>query len=270
MPELPEVETTRRGIARHLQGKRIAAAVVRERRLRVPVTPGIAGKISGQQIETIGRRGKYLLLYLQHGCIIWHLGMSGSLRIVRASHPPAAHDHIDIVFGRKALRFCDPRRFGTVVWCSGDPLRHRLLADLGPEPLGGDFNADYLYRVAHGRRTAVKNLIMNARIVAGVGNIYANEALFTAGIRPQHLAGRISKERCRRLVAAIRTVLEDAIRCGGTSLRDFVREDGKPGYFEQHLAVYHRGGEPCPACATPIKQRIIGQRTSFYCPACQL
>lgn len=270
MPELPEVETTCRGITPYLKGKYIGEAVVRQRRLRLPVTRGLAGKVGGQRVIQVARRGKYILLHLQRGCLLYHLGMSGSLRILQAPPPPAAHDHLDIVMKSGAvMRFRDPRRFGTVLWLAGDPLRHKLLAHLGPEPLGEDFTGDYLYRVAQGRRTAVKNLIMDSHIVVGVGNIYASEALFAAGIHPARPACRISKPRYEKLAHAIRKVLAEAITAGGTTLRDFMREDGRPGYFSVKLSVYHREGEACPICATPIAKRIIGQRASFYCSRCQ-
>ncbi len=270
MPELPEVETTRRGITPHLAGKHIGEAVVRQHRLRLPVTRGLAGKVGGQRVVRVSRRGKYILLHLQRGCLLFHLGMSGSLRILREASAPAAHDHLDIVMKNgTVMRFRDPRRFGTVLWLAGDPLRHKLLARLGPEPLGDEFTGAHLHRAAQGRRTAVKNLIMDSHVVVGVGNIYASEALFAAGIHPARPACRISKPRYERLADAIRDVLAEAIAAGGTTLRDFMREDGRPGYFSVKLSVYHRAGEACPVCATPIAKRVIGQRASFYCSRCQ-
>ncbi|MEJ2060444.1 MAG: bifunctional DNA-formamidopyrimidine glycosylase/DNA-(apurinic or apyrimidinic site) lyase [Gammaproteobacteria bacterium] len=270
MPELPEVETTRRGIAPHVEGHRVRRVVVRQPRLRWPVPSALAHALTGQRIDRIERRGKYLLLRTAAGTAIIHLGMSGSLRIVAAATPPEAHDHVDLVLDSgKALRLRDPRRFGAVLWTRRDPLRHKLLADLGPEPLGEDFTGAYLHARAHGRRVAIKALIMDSKVVVGVGNIYANEALFLAGIHPARAAGRLSAARCERLAAAIKQVLAEAIGQGGTTLRDFVREDGQPGYFRIHLRVYDREGEPCPQCGTPIRKLTQGQRSTWYCPRCQ-
>ena len=270
MPELPEVETTRRGLARHLTGLGIRDVVVRERRLRFRVTPGLRARLRGRRIAAIGRRGKYLLLYLDRGCLLWHLGMSGSLRVTDAAQAATRHDHLDLVFdGGAVLRFRDPRKFGFVLWSARDPLDHKLLAGLGPEPLGKDFDGDYLYEKSRGRRASVKQFIMDGRVVPGVGNIYANEALFQAGIHPARAAGRVSRRRYRTLAAAIRKVLKQAIRKGGTTLRDFTRDDGRPGYFRQALAVYQRAGKACPACATTIRTRTLNQRSTFYCPRCQ-
>ena len=278
MPELPEVETTRRGVEPHLVGRRVVRAVVRQRRLRRPVTAGVGAKVVGRTIECVSRRGKYLLIRINrgadHGTLIVHLGMSGSLRITPADAPPSSHDHFDLVFecrdgDHRALRLRDPRRFGVVLWTARDPLRHALLAPLGPEPLGAEFDGACLYRKSRGRTVAIKPFIMDSRIVAGIGNIYANEALFAAGIHPARRAGRISAARCDTLVAAVRRVLEGAIREGGTTLRDFVREDGRPGYFRASLAVYGRDGLSCPRCEGRIACRVIGQRSSFYCTACQ-
>ena len=269
MPELPEVETTRCGIEPHIKGKTISDIVVRQRRLRVPVTAGIANKARNQRICKVERRGKYLLLCLQEGWLVCHLGMSGSLRIV-ADPPAEKHDHIDIVLSNnKRLRFRDPRRFGMMVWMRDDPLSHKLLKDLGPEPLGQDFSGQYLYEQSRNRTVAIKNFIMNSRIVVGVGNIYASEALFMSGIHPSRPANRVSKERYDQLVRAIRRILKQAIRNGGTTLRDFVREDGSPGYFKQKLKVYHREDEQCIICGASIRKKVIGQRASFYCPQCQ-
>ncbi len=270
MPELPEVETTRRGLARHLTGLGIRDVVVRERRLRYRVTPGLRARLRGRRIAAIGRRGKYLLLYLDRGCLLWHLGMSGSLRVTDAAKAAGKHDHLDLVFGGGAvLRFRDPRKFGFVLWSAREPLGHKLLAGLGPEPLGADFDGDYLYEKSRGRRAPVKHFIMDGRVVPGVGNIYANEALFKAGIRPARAAGRVSRRRYQVLATAIRDVLKRAIRKGGTTLRDFTRDDGRPGYFGQTLAVYQRAGEACPACGGAIRTHILGQRSTFYCPRCQ-
>ena len=274
MPELPEVETTRCGIEPHLVARRIRTAVVRHRRLRRVVTPGIGGRVAGCTVERVSRRGKYLLIYTDGGVLIMHLGMSGSLRVVAADTPASLHDHFDLVFSDKsgagrALRFRDPRKFGTVLWTVRDPLRHPLLASLGPEPLGAGFDGAYCYRKSCRRTAPVKQFIMDSKIVAGVGNIYANEALFAAGIHPVRRAGRISRPRYDMLVAAIREVLQRAIRKGGTTLKNFVREDGRPGYFRHSLKVYDRVGLACPNCSASIVRRVIGQRSSFYCPACQ-
>lgn len=267
MPELPEVETTRRGIAAHVTGGRIRAVVVRNPALRWPVSKDLAKRLSGRTVSAVRRRGKYLLLDVDGGSVIVHLGMSGSLRIVRASDAPRRHDHLDIVFDDgRALRLHDPRRFGAVLW-SGRPEAHRLLRGLGPEPW--DASAEYLYRRSRGRRQAVKSFIMNSRTIVGVGNIYASESLFEAGIRPRRAAGRVSLEEYKRLAAAIVKVLERSIRLGGTTLRDFVSATGEPGYFRQTLGVYERQGLPCRSCGTAIKRLVMVGRASYYCPRCQ-
>jgi len=269
MPELPEVETTRRGISPHIEGQNVLEVIVRQGRLRWPVTRGLNQKLSGQVIRRTERRGKYLLIETGNGSLIIHLGMSGSLRIVEAGAAPRKHDHVDLVLGNgKCLRFHDPRRFGAILW-SRTPLRHELIRGLGPEPLGEDFNGDYLFRLSRGRKLAVKNFIMDSHVVVGVGNIYASESLFMAGIRPGVAAGRISRARYEALATAIMTVLDRAIREGGTTLRDFVREDGQPGYFAQSLNVYGRDGQPCRTCGAVIRKKTIGQRSSYYCPDCQ-
>ena len=270
MPELPEVETTRRGVEPYVSGQRIQKMVVRDRRLRWPVETGLEQQVRGRRIEKVSRRGKYLLLQTEAGTLIIHLGMSGSLRILRSDTAPQKHDHVDIVLSnQQCLRLRDPRRFGCVFWTTADPLQHELLKDLGPEPLSDEFDANYLYATSRKRKVAVKQLIMNSHIVVGVGNIYANEALFLAGIRPGLAAGRISKPRCQKLVDAIKTVLNSAIRQGGTTLRDFTASDGNPGYFQLQLNVYGRGGEPCHRCGTTIKRLHQGQRATYYCPKCQ-
>ena len=270
MPELPEVETTLRGIAPHLAGQRIERLLVRERRLRLPVPPGTEEALAGQRIERLSRRGKYLLIGLERGTLILHLGMSGSLRVLPARTPPATHDHLDLCLaGGACLRLHDPRRFGLFLWTAEPPERHPLIAGLGPEPLEGSFDGDHLWRLSRGRRTAIKAFIMDAGVVVGVGNIYANESLSLAGIHPARPCGRVSRARYARLAGAIRQVLASAIAQGGTTLRDFVAEDGRPGYFAQSLRVYGRTGEPCRGCGEPIRQRRIGQRSSFYCPRCQ-
>jgi formamidopyrimidine-DNA glycosylase len=270
MPELPEVETTRRGIAPHLVGRRVVGVAVRNPRLRWPVPPQLASELSGHQVVGVDRRGKYLLLRIGLGTLIAHLGMSGSLRILPARTPAGAHDHVDLVLDDgRALRLTDPRRFGCLLWTRGDPLRHPLLAALGPEPFDAAFSGDYLFRRTRGRRLAVKALLMDGRVVAGVGNIYANESLFFAGIHPGRPAGRIGLARYDKLSAAVRDVLQEAIRAGGTTLRDFVGGDGQPGYFGQQLRVYEREGEPCGGCGDSIRRRVIGQRASYFCPRCQ-
>jgi len=270
MPELPEVETTLRGIAPHLIGQRIDRLIVRERRLRLPVPAGTEETLAGQRIETLHRRGKYLLIELERGTLVVHLGMSGSLRVLPAGTPAAAHDHLDLrLASGVCLRLRDPRRFGLFLWTADPPERHPLIAGLGPEPLGPDFGGDHLWRLSRGRRAAVKAFIMDAGVVVGVGNIYASESLALAGIHPARPCGRVGRVRYARLAAAIREVLASAIAQGGTTLRDFVAEDGSPGYFAQSLRVYGRTGEPCRGCGEPIRQRRIGQRSSFYCPRCQ-
>lgn len=269
MPELPEVETTLRGIEPHLLNQRIARVVVRDPRLRWPV-PDEVTRAEGQRFVSLQRRGKYLLLKLQQGGLIIHLGMSGSLRILKHPLTPQKHDHIDVELENgTCMRFNDPRRFGAFLWVDGNMASHELLRSLGPEPLSAEFTADYLYKLSRDRRVAIKNFIMNGHVVVGVGNIYASESLFMAGIHPQRAAGRVSRQRYGGLVAAIRDVLDRAIRQGGTTLRDFVNSAGAPGYFAQELLVYDRAGSDCFQCGAPIRQKVIGQRSSYYCPACQ-
>jgi formamidopyrimidine-DNA glycosylase len=270
MPELPEVETTLRGIVPHLQGARIAGLTVREPRLRYPVEEGLAARLTGQRILGLRRRGKYLLLELETGTLLIHLGMSGSLRVLPADALPRPHDHLDLLLaGGRCLRLHDPRRFGSVLWTGAPPQEHPLLRHLGPEPLGPDFHGEHLYHLARARRVAVKAFLMDAEVVVGVGNIYANESLFAAGIHPARPCSRVGLERYRRLAECVRQILEGAIAMGGTTLRDYVRDDGGPGYFALSLAVYGRTGEACKRCASVIRQRRIGQRSSFYCPQCQ-
>ncbi|MCR4302966.1 MAG: Fpg/Nei family DNA glycosylase [Gallionella sp.] len=331
MPELPEVEITRRGLAAHLTGLTIENVIIRNGRLRWPIPKKLPRLLRGQAIISLKRRAKYLLMDCSSGTLILHLGMSGSLRILPASTPAEKHDHFDLVLSNGTLmRLRDPRRFGAVLWHSGDTNSHPLLASLGPEPLeeefnpkkslspslaitehspplqkGGEggfkrradtkspsvpllqrgiacegtflespsglseFNARYLYQATRGRSVSIKQCIMDNRIVVGVGNIYANEALFRAGIRPQLAAGKLGLPRCARLVEEIRATLAEAIKLGGSTLRDFVNTSGQPGYFQQHYWVYGRGGEPCRRCGTIIKQIRQGQRSSFYCPICQ-
>ncbi len=269
MPELPEVETTCRGIRPHVAGRRITDLIVHQRQLRWPVPGQLKRSLKDQQVKSVGRRAKYLLLETGNGCLIVHLGMSGSLRIVANGVPAQKHDQVDFVFGNKILRFHDPRRFGSIHWTRQDPLQHKLLQNLGPEPFSDAFSGRYLHGRAASRKVGVKNFIMNSSVVAGVGNIYASEALFLSGIHPQRAAGRISLSRYEKLVADIKHVLSTAIDAGGTTLRDFTRENGSPGYFAQELNVYNRHGEPCPVCGHPIQLRTLGQRSSFYCSQCQ-
>lgn len=270
MPELPEVETTRRGIEPHVRDRRVADLVVRQRQLRWPIPPGLRRTLAGARIASVARRGKYLLLSIDSGTLIIHLGMSGSLRILNAGRPPGVHDHVDLLLDSgTCLRYTDPRRFGAWLWCDGPPDTHPLLKDLGPEPLDDAFSGEYLHALARGRKVPVKSFLMNSRVVVGVGNIYANEALFRAAIHPARAAGRISRERYILLAGAVKSVLSEAIRQGGTTLRDFVGSEGRPGYFRQRLQVYDRRDLPCPLCAGPIRERRIGQRSSFYCPSCQ-
>ena len=269
MPELPEVETTRRGLEPLLVDQTIADLEVREPRLRWPVDPTLPALIRHERITSVERRGKYLLIATRNGSLIWHLGMSGSLRFLNNPGVPKNHDHLDLILSTGAcVRFNDPRRFGSLHF-SEAPENLWLLSSLGPEPLGDDFTGHYLRQTASRRRVAIKQHIMNSRIVTGLGNIYANEALFRSRIHPRRAAGRISAQRFEALAASIKHVLDDAIRAGGTTLRDFVGGDGKPGYFQQTLAVYGRGGEPCIDCQAPIKQVVLGQRATYYCPHCQ-
>lgn len=270
MPELPEVETTRRGIAPHLTGRTIRKVVVRQRQLRWPVPRNLNSLLQGQVIGQIDRRGKYLLLKLPTGSLIIHLGMSGSLRVLPADSAPQKHDHLDIVLDNdQCLRLRDPRRFGAVLWTRNDPMQHKLLKGLGPEPLDDAFNGEYLWQRSRGRKLAIKAFIMDSKIVTGVGNIYANEALYLAGIHPRRAAGRLSRERYAGLADAIKQVLRAAIRQGGTTLRDFTASDGKPGYFRQQLHVYERETLPCHHCGKALLHRVIGQRSSYYCSHCQ-
>ena len=270
MPELPEVETTRRGIRTALRGRRISAFVLRNHKLRWPVDRALAKILPGQCVLDVHRRAKYLLMELERGTLIAHLGMSGSLRVVPADTPWLKHDHYEIGLDRgRCLRFNDPRRFGSLHWVTGDPLEHPLLAGLGPEPLGRAFDGAYLAGRAQGRKVAVKPFLMDQRIVVGVGNIYASEALFRAGIHPRRAAGKVGRQRYERLAQGVKAVLGEAIRQGGTTLRDYVSADGTPGYYRQQLYVYERDGQPCRRCGTPIRKLAQGQRSTYFCPACQ-
>lgn len=270
MPELPEVETTRRGIEPHITGQIITQMVVRQAQLRWPIPSEMVEQVQHQRVNSVHRRGKYLLIATGTGTIIIHLGMSGSLRITSADVTASKHDHVDIIYGNgKCLRLRDPRRFGAVLWTVDNVLNHPLLKQLGPEPLSNDFNPDYLFTKTRKRKQAIKLHIMDSHVVTGVGNIYANEALFRAGIRPGLAAGRINSSRIGDLCTAIKAVLEAAIEQGGTTLRDFTASDGQPGYFKQQLQVYHRAGEPCLVCGTAIKHLKQAQRATYYCPSCQ-
>jgi len=270
MPELPEVETTRKGIEPYLKNRTVKSVTVRNPRLRWPIPKTLAKSLLGKKILSVKRRAKYLLIETTTGTLILHLGMSGSLRISATGTDYRKHDHFALTLSnKKELRLHDPRRFGAVLWTDDDINQHPLLASLGPEPLEKDFNSIYLYRTNQNRKISIKQHIMNSKIVVGVGNIYASEALFLAGIHPKRAAKRISKVRIERLVGSIKSVLADSIEQGGTTLRDFVRENGEPGYFAQHLNVYGKSGNPCPHCDKIIKQIVLGQRSTYYCPNCQ-
>lgn len=274
MPELPEVETTRRGIAPHLIGRRITAVTLRRADLRWPIPKEITELLPGQRIDAVERRAKYLLLHTQAGSALLHLGMSGMLRVLPPDAPLGKHDHVDIAVEATAtqreriLRFTDPRRFGCLLWQPPEST-HELLSNLGPEPLTDDFDGDLLWRMSRGRKAAVKLFLMDNAIVVGVGNIYASEALFAAGIDPRRAAGSVSRERYARLAAEVKRILAWAIERGGTTLRDFLNPDGAPGYFFRELNVYGREGEACHVCGTPIRQVVLGQRSTFWCPRCQ-
>jgi formamidopyrimidine-DNA glycosylase len=268
MPELPEVEVSRLGIQPHLVQQTISHIIVRDDRLRWPV-PDTIKNIKNAPILGVDRRAKYLLIQLPEGNIVLHLGMSGALRVIDADTPIKKHDHIDIVLTNgQCLRLNDPRRFGACLWQAKDEALD-LLTHLGPEPLTDDFDNKRLFEMSRGRQAAVKTFIMDNRVVVGVGNIYANEALFLAGIDPRRAAGRVSKERYERLTKYIKHVLAKAIEQGGTTLKDFSNVDGSPGYFKQHLRVYGRAGEECETCGTLVKSVTLGQRNTFYCPKCQ-
>jgi len=269
MPELPEVETTRRGIEPHLVGHRIEAVTVHQPSLRWPV-PDSVQQLVGARVASVRRRAKYLLIEVPAGAAIVHLGMSGSLRLVHPDEPRRTHDHIELAIDHGGvLRYHDPRRFGCLLWQSRDEPEHRLLASLGPEPLGERFDAAHLFASTRGKKVAIKVHLMNAQVVVGVGNIYASEALFMAGIRPGTAAGRLSRKQATTLVEAVREVLARSIAQGGTTLRDFVGSDGTPGYFAQQLFVYGRAGEPCRRCDMLISSRVMGQRSTFWCSSCQ-
>ena len=268
MPELPEVEVSRMGISPHMIGQTIKAFVFRTPKLRWDI-PQELKKLEGQVIRNISRRAKYLLIETDEGTAIVHLGMSGSLRVLDADFPPAKHDHVDLKLSNgKVLRYNDPRRFGAWLW-SAPKEPHAVLGHMGPEPLTEEFNAEYMADKAKGKRVAVKQFIMDNKVVVGVGNIYANESLFKTRIHPTRLAGKLTKKEWRLLVENIKATLEIAIQQGGTTLKDFAQADGKPGYFAQELLVYGKAGEPCPECGEALQEQKIGQRNTFFCGECQ-
>ena len=270
MPELPEVETTRRGIAPALVARRVIDMVVRDRRLRWPIAANLEAAVRGQPVLSVERRAKYLIIRLERGALIVHLGMSGSLRLVSGGTAPRAHEHWDLVLDSgTVLRFHDPRRFGSLHWTEENPGQHPLLKKLAPEPLSAAFNGAYLFRVTRKRSVAIKQLIMNSQLVVGVGNIYASEALFRAGISPRRAGRRLTRAEALKLSAAIKAVLAAAIKIGGTTLRDYVNADGAPGYFRQKLFVYERAKQACRVCKSPIKQFTQGQRSTYWCSTCQ-
>ncbi|MEH6628742.1 MAG: bifunctional DNA-formamidopyrimidine glycosylase/DNA-(apurinic or apyrimidinic site) lyase [Motiliproteus sp.] len=270
MPELPEVETTRRGIEPHIIHSHVIDVCIRQPKLRWPITENLQQILSGLEIQRVDRRAKYLLLITGPGQLIVHLGMSGSLRIIQAGQSPAKHDHVDIGFDNGCvLRYTDPRRFGSIMWNQGAIDQHRLFCNLGPEPLSDEFDGELLFQRSRLKKQPVKTFIMDGHVVVGVGNIYANEALFLAGIDPQRAAGRISRQRYLLLARIIKEVLARAIECGGTTLKDFVGGDGKPGYFQQSLQVYGRAGKQCRNCSAELQEVRIGQRSTVFCRRCQ-
>ncbi len=270
MPELPEVETTRRGLIAHMEGVRIEYAIVRERRMRQPISRALPKRVAGLMIRTLTRRAKYLLIDCGSGTLIVHLGMSGRLWLVDRDTPPEKHDHFDLVLTNgKTVRLRDPRRFGLVLWRTGDVLQHPLFSSLGPEPLSADFNGAALYNATRKRGAAIKLVIMDSHVVVGVGNIYASEALFRAGISPRIAARRLTRARCEVLANIIRETLSEAITAGGSSIRDYVGSDGMAGNFQSNFAVYDRAGQPCNRCGTIVKRLQQGQRSTFFCSACQ-
>jgi len=270
MPELPEVETTLRGISPHMTGQTIADVIIRNAQLRWPIPQILPGLLRGHVVNKLERRAKYLLIRFSHGTLILHLGMSGSLRILTTPTPPDKHDHFDLVLTNGVImRLRDPRRFGAVLWHEGNISEHPLFSKLGPEPFQAEFTGDYLYRASRKRNAAIKLVIIDNHVVVGVGNIYANESLFRAGIKPNLAAGKLSRPRCEKLVTEIQATLHESIALGGSSLRDYVNSNGKQGYFQQHYWVYGRAGQACRNCGTTIRQIKQGQRSSFFCPVCQ-
>ena len=269
MPELPEVEITRRGLLPDLPGRTIDAVVLRHTALRYPLPRNLARLLAGQTLHGIDRRGKYLLFRFVKGTLIVHLGMSGSLRLLPAAEPPGRHDHLDLVFGTRILRLRDPRRFGAVLWTQDDAATHPLIAPLGIEPLSEGFDGGWLHAATRGRRTPIKLYLMDSHAIVGVGNIYASESLFRAGIDPRTPAGKLSKARCGRLAAAVKATLEAALAAGGSTLRDFIHSDGGSGWFQQEHLVYGREGQPCRLCGARVRALRMGQRSTFHCPRCQ-
>jgi len=270
MPELPEVETTKRGIAPHIVGKTIENVLVRQRQLRWLIADNFEQNLCGQLIQNVERRAKYLLIHTQDGVLIVHLGMSGNLRIVPAHAPVNLHDHVDIIFDENtALRFNDQRRFGAMIWATGEVLKHPLLRELGVEPLTDDFTSALLFQLSRRKRVPIKTFLMNGKVVVGVGNIYANESLFLSGIAPTRHAGDLSAQDCENLVFQIKAVLASAVEQGGTTLRDFVNAEGKAGYFQQQLHVYGRANQPCTKCSQPLTEIRLANRTTVFCPNCQ-
>jgi formamidopyrimidine-DNA glycosylase len=268
VPELPEIEVARRDLAPQLAGRTITGVTVREARLRWRVSRAVSA-LAGRAVQAVRRRGKYLLLDCGEGSLILHLGMSGSLRVVPAGTTADKHDHVDVQFGDRVLRLRDPRRFGAVLWAAGPDSRHPLLDHIGIEPLSADFDGARLHALTRDRRTSIKQFLMDGRQVAGVGNIYANESLFLAGIRPTRRAGALSLAQCMALARAIKRTLRAAIRAGGSSLRDYVRSDGRSGSYQNRYRVYDRAGRPCKRCGASIRRVTQGQRSTFFCPACQ-
>jgi formamidopyrimidine-DNA glycosylase len=270
MPELPEVETTRRGLIAHLEGVRIDHAVVRERRMRQPISRALPRCLEGLTIRALKRRAKYLLIDCGTGTLIVHLGMSGRLWLVDRDTPAEKHDHFDLILANgKTVRLRDPRRFGLVLWHNGEVLHHALLASLGPEPLSPDFNGAALFQATRNRSAAIKLVIMDSHVVVGVGNIYASEALFRAGVSPRIAARRLTRARCDALADSIQQTLGAAISAGGSSIRDYVGSNGMAGNFQSNFAVYDRHGDPCNRCGTPVRRLQQGQRSTFYCAQCQ-
>ncbi|MCF6217481.1 MAG: bifunctional DNA-formamidopyrimidine glycosylase/DNA-(apurinic or apyrimidinic site) lyase [Gammaproteobacteria bacterium] len=270
MPELPEVETVRRGITPHMEGERVKEVIIRHPTLRWPIPTELIQMLPEKRLHSIERRAKYLLLNFSHGTLILHLGMSGTLRILPPQTPIKKHDHFDLIMENgQCLRLNDPRRFGAVLWTAQPASQHPLIRDLGPEPLEEQFNGNHLHQISRKRKIAIKQFLMDNKVVVGVGNIYANESLFLCGVDPRRKASSITKSHCHQLATTIKTVLKEAIKQGGTTLSDFTQSDGKPGYFQQQLQVYGRTDQPCTHCHTPIKQITQGQRSSFFCPQCQ-
>ena len=270
MPELPEVETVMNGLTPHIHGSVIQDVVVRHHQLRWPIPVSLNDNLCGQRVNGLSRRGKYLLMHVDTGTLLMHLGMSGSLRIVTSMIPVNRHDHVDIIFSdQKIMRYTDPRRFGALLWTDADPFHHLLLKSLGPEPLDPSFTANYLMQRAASRRIAIKPFIMDSKVVVGIGNIYAAEVLFLANIHPATPAGLLTKKQHQKLVQGIKHVLQSAIKQGGTTVKDFVNSEGKPGYFAQQLTVYGRAGLPCVVCQTPLLSFSQGQRNTVFCKHCQ-